>query len=367
MRMRKAKKIFFITITVVAVVIAFSQVACRAKAEPLGLFAPSRLEHVLGQDGVAPIPFDERLVLWSFGDTILGEWKGSVSAFATFSERAIVKSMPANSLGFSGPLSKESIKDPGFEYYRENGTIVPFIRTERGEDPARIRLWALDGIRLGNSVYVYYVKIRIDEPGKLLAVTPRGTGLARWDVPNGWRKGMNVNFKRMDGLFSPHEPVFGGCVIEKDGFLYVTGQQTKKDFKSYAFIARVPAAHIGVRSEYRFLSREKSWDADIANALPLFGDLAGECTISYNEARKSFIIAYCRLGKGEIAIKEFRDFDSLSDAPGKTIYTLPPLPDKSDQAVFYYSAKEIFADGNSLFVIYINPTEYQPYLVRIEL
>ncbi len=367
MNMRTAKRIFFITTIVVSVFVACSHIACRTKAEPLGLFAPSRLTHVLGQDGVAPIPFDERLVLWSFGDTILGEWKGRGSAHATFSERTIVHAMPSNSLGFSGPLTKETIRDPGFEYYRENGKVVPYIRIERGEDPAKVRLWALDGIRLGNRVYVYYVKIRIDEPGKALAITPQGTGLARWNVPDGWRKGMNINFKRMDGLFSANEPVFGGCVIEKDGFLYVTGQQTKKDFTSYAFIARVLKAHIGTRSEYRFFSTEKTWDVDIAKALPLFGDLSGECTISFNEARKSFIIVYCRLGKAEIALTEFQDFAMLTDAPGKTIYALPPLPENRDREVFYYSAKEIYAEGNDLYVIYINPLEYQPYLVRIGL
>lgn len=367
MKNRNFKRNIIITLAVVALCGGCSFLACHTKAEPLGLFAPSRLNHVLGQDGVAPIPFDDRLVLWSFGDTILGEWKGGVSALATFSERAIVKAMPSNSLGFSGPLSKESIKDPGFDYYRENGKVVPFIRAQRGEDPSRVRLWALDGIRIGKSVYVYYVKIRIDEPGKALAITPQGTGLARWDVPEGWRKGMKVAFKRMDGIFSGREPVFGGCIIEKDGFLYITGQQTKKDFKSYAFIARVPKEHIEKRSEYRFFSIAKNWDADIAKALPLFGDMAGECTISYNEARRTFIMVYCRLGKGEIAISEFRDFERLDAVPGKTVYALPPLPERNQEAVFYYSAKEVYAEGNDLYVIYIDPTEYQPYLVRIRL
>jgi hypothetical protein len=365
MRTATKREKLFITIAVMWFA-ACGLLACRPHAEPLGLFAPSRLAHVLGQDGVAPISFDERLVLWSFGDTILGEWKGGVSALATFSERAIVKAMPSNSLGFSGPLSKDSIQDPGFEYYRENGKVVPFIRTVRGEDPARTRLWALDGIRIRNSVYVYYVKIRIDEPGKPLAITPQGTGLARWDVPPGWHKGMPMQFIRMDGLFSGSEPVFGGCVIEKDGFCYLTGQQTKKDFKSYAFIARVPKEHIAKRSEYRFWSRDTAWDADIAKATPLFGDLAGECTISYNEARKSFIIVYCRLGKGEIALTEFRDFADLDSSSGMTVYRMPKLQTK-EEGHFYYSAKEVYSSGNDLYVIYIDPVEYQPYLVRIAL
>ncbi|MCX7678365.1 MAG: DUF4185 domain-containing protein [Spirochaetes bacterium] len=339
---------------------------CSPRVEPMGLFAPSRLNHVIGQDGVAPIPFRENLLLWSFGDTIIGKWKNDILTYE-FREKAIVEEMLPNSLGFTTHITKDSIANLKFEYYREDGKIVPFLRLAPGENPYRIRLWALDGIRLQNRVYVFYVKIRIDEPGKPFAFTSLGTGVARWDVPHEWKKGMRVHFKRKDGIFSSNEPVFGGSVFEKDGFLFITGQKTHNDFKSYGYIARVPKEYIDDRSKYEFFSTEKTWTSDLQRALPLFGDVAGEWTLSYNHALNAYIGVYCRFGKNEIALAKFSDFNELVSSPAKTVYNLPDLDTKRESHQFYYSAKEVYSNGNEIYVIYINPIEYQPYLVRIRL
>jgi hypothetical protein len=353
-----------------AICIALVCASCgrEVEVEPLGVFAPSRLAHVLGQDGVAPVRFDDTLTLWTFGDTILGSWKGDVSAAATFSERAIISNMLSNSLAFSGTPSPESIGGIEFSYYTEKGKISPFIRNRPGENPARTRLWALDGIRLGGTVYVYYLDIRIDDPGKPMAFSLRGTGLARWDVPPGWKKGDAVDFRRRENLFGGDEPAFGGSVIEKDGFLYTVGQFSTKDFKSYARIARVPAGDIEKRSAYRFLAPGGCWTGNIRESLALFGDVSGECTLSYNAALRNYLIVYCKLFKGEIAVVPFADFRELDSPDVKTVYTPPALPRKGDrQEHFYYSGKEIFAEGRNIFVIYINPADYQPYLVRVKL
>jgi len=360
----------FTTVRIVQAVIVIAAVlaGCGAQknAEPLGLFGPSRLRHVLGQDGVAPVPFDEGLTLWTFGDTILGDWKGDVSASATFSERAMVKGMLHNSLAFTGALSEAAIGDPGFTFYREKGAVVPFLKNLPGEDPGRIRIWALDGIRLGDSVHVYYLKIRVDDPGKAMAFTPMGTGLAVWRVPAGWRKGDAVAFRRSDGLFRGDEPAFGGSVIEKDGYLYITGQQSTKDFKSYARIARVPVNEIASRRAYRFLAPGGAWTDDLGKSLALFGDVAGECTLSYNLEHRCFLIVYSKLWKGELALVKFRDFRELDAPLIRTVFTPPPLPEKDGkQEHFYYSGKEIYSSGGRVYAIYINPRDYQPYLVRI--
>ena len=353
-----------------AILIALLGLTCggEIQVEPLGVFGTSRLKYVLGQDGVASIRFDDTLTLWTFGDTILGSWKGDVSAGATFSERAIIKNMLSNTLAFSGPPASATIGKLEFIYYSERGKITPFLRNLPGENPGRTRLWALDGIRLGGTVYVYYLDIRIDDPGKPMAFSLRGTGLARWDVPPGWKKGDSVDFRRTAKIFSAAEPAFGGSVIEKDGFIYTVGQFSTKDFKSYARIARVPAGDIEKRSAYRFLAPGGRWTGDIGESMALFGDVSGECTLSYNTALGKYLIVYCKLWKGEIAVVPFADFREL-DSPGvKTVYTPPQLPRKGErQEHFYYSGKEIFAEGRDVFVIYINPADYQPYLIRVKL
>ncbi len=366
MRKSELLRSFHISVAVLIIAAALWHCGTPKMSEPLGLFGASRLGHVLGQDGVAPIPFDENLTLWTFGDTILGTWKGEVSAGATFSEKAIVKGMLPNSLAFTGALSENAIVDPGFTFYREKGAVVPFLKNLPGEDPGRIRIWALDGIRIGASVQVYYLKIRVDDPGKALAFTPLGTGLAEWKVPAAWKMGDPVAFRRSDGLFRGDEPAFGGSVIEKDGYLYITGQQSTKDFKSYIRIARVPAGDIATRRAYRFLAPGGAWTENLGESLALFGDAAGECTLSYNPALQCFLIVYSKLWKGDLALVNFRDFKELDAPVAKTVYTPPPLPEKDGkQELFYYSGKEIYSSGNNVFAIYINPQDYQPYLVRI--
>ena len=355
---------------VLSLCITLLVIACgrEVQVEPLGMFGPSRLRHVLGQDGVASIPFDNSLTLWTFGDTILGSWKGGVSTAATFSERAIVKNMLPNSLGFTGPLSSRTVRELDFSFYTEKGKISRFIRSLPGEDPEWKRIWALDGIRLGGSVYVYYLDIQIDDPGSHMAFSLKGTGLARWNVPPGWKRGDAVDFRRVVTLFEKDEPAFGGSVIEKDGYIYATGQFSTKEFKSFARIARVPAGEIGKRSAYRFLAPGGRWTDNLAESHALFGDVAGECTLSYNASLGRYVLVYCRLWSGEIAVVRFADFREL-DAPRVTaVYTPPPLaPGSGAHNQFYYSGKEIFSEGRDVFIIYINPADYQPYLVRVKL
>jgi len=116
-----------------------------------GIFAPSRLHYVKGQDGVTPVDFDAQHTMWTFGDTITHE------------------GMIANSLAFTNKVDASNIRELPFHYYTENGEIVPFIRNDKHEDPSRDRLWAFDGIRINNTVYVYYVHVYIHDPLKPLS------------------------------------------------------------------------------------------------------------------------------------------------------------------------------------------------------
>ena len=346
----------------------FSVCGNDVNVEYLGVFGESRMNSVLGQDGVAPIPFDDKVTLWTFGDTILGSWKGDVSAGATFSERTIIKNMLSNSLAFTGPLSKDTIQKLDFSYYREKGRITPCIKYLPGEDPYRVRLWALDGIRLGNKVYVYYTRIRITDPEKPLAFEIDGTGIAEWIIPSSWKPGDPVRFTRKGLIFTGNEPVFGGSVINKDGYLYTTGQYSTKEMKSYIRIARVPHGSVGDRNTYRFLAPGGRWTSDINSAHSLLGDVSGECTLSYNESLKEYIIIYCRLWKGDVSMVRFREFTELDSPAVKTVFTPPPISGEGKPSThFYYSGKEIFSDGRIIYAIYMNPLDYQPYLIKIKL
>lgn len=356
--------------------------SCETRVEELGVFGESRRAEVLGQDGVTPVPFDGRTVMWTFGDTILGTWKGNVSADATFSERAVIRDMISNSLAFTERPSTSNVKGLRFTFLKEKGRVCPFIRHRPGEDPGRWRFWAVDGVRLGDRVYVYYMLIKIVEPGKAFGFRLTGIGLARWDVPAGWAVGMGVNFRRLPDLFvkppaaagtrEPFSggdiPAFGDCVIEKDGYVYTMGHFQGKDFASPVKIARVRPGDIERGAAYEFLAPGGAWTRSLEDAEAFLGDVMGECSLSYDEGLRKYIVLYCQTGTGRIIGVMFGDFAELSHVRKTVLYEPPKLYQVNPAApAWYYSGKEIFREGRSLYAIYINPLEYQPYLLRIEM
>lgn len=354
--------------TALFLVAVFLLLSCRPAARPLGVFGPSRLHEVLGQDGVTPIPFNEGLYLWTFGDTILGSWKGGVSTSATFSEAANIRDMLSNSLAFTEPPNPENVSSLRFRFYKEQGRVSQFLKLKWGERPEYDRLWAVDGIRLGDRVYVYYLIIKIAKTGKPLNFSMRAVGIARWKPSPSWREGARVDFERLPDLFPGNYPAFGSCVIEREGYLYTVGHYTAPDFSSPVKIARVKSADIERSVCYEFLSRDGGWVKDIARAQAFLGDVMGECSLSYNEFLQSYVMVYCQVRTGNIVMVRFRDFGGLLRARKEIVYEPPRLLWKKGEAEsWYYSGKEIISSGRLLYAIYINPREYQPYLIELRL
>ncbi len=341
---------------------------CSPRAENLGVFAPSRHRHVLGQDGVVPIRFSENLTFWTFGDTILGEWKKNVSPDAPFGQRVRMTGMISNSLGYTGPLKEDGITSLTFRYYSKHGRPAPVVRHRPGENPFKIRHWAFDGIRIDSRLYVYYATIAVKNPKKALAFSVKSIGLARWKIPEQWEPGAPVDMKRLVPLFKNTPPTFGAATDDHYGYLYLLGQYTTKNKRSPVKVARVRLEDIEKRSAYRFLDSDGKWTKDIHTAEGFLGDVAGECSLVWDRYRNRFRIVYCQLLTGKIIMVEFDLFEKLAQAEKKCIY-IPPKVTVSDpaHAPWYYSGKEIASFGNRLYIIYIHPVEYQPYLVRVSL
>lgn len=333
-----------------------------------GVFGKSRLEHVLGQDGVCPVELSPSVTMWTFSDTILGSWKGDVSAAATFSERADISTMISNSLAFTGPLTPESLHSLTFTYYTKNRIVRQFIRHNKNENPGKVRLWALDGIRLGDSVYLYYLHVVIANPSKPLSFKVDKIGLARWDVPHDWKVGDPVSFRRLPYLFGEKFPAFGASVIKKGGYIYTVGQYTDKNVYSPIKIARVKISRIEDGNSYEFLRSNGTWVKDISAADPFLGDVQGECSLSFNKYLNKYVILYCQLWKNRIVMVAFDDFNRLAGAKKNILYTMPKLQGKAHTTMqFYYSGKEILSWKNIIYAIYINPLDYQPYLLKFSL
>ena len=334
-------------------------------AEDLGIFGKPGNGPVLGQDGVTPIPVSGSICMWTFGDTVLGTRKADAGVNASFEESTNIYEMLSNSLAFTETPTAENISNLKFIFLKKKGKVCQFINFKKGENPKNVRLWPVDGVRIGDKVYVYYDIIKCDDKGMPFYL--KAIGLALWIFPGGWQIGSDAGFKRLPDLFPSNYPAFGAAVLQKDGYIYTAGHFNSRDKTLPVKIARVKPDNIETGSNYEFLSDDGRWIKDIDKAGSFFGDVMGECSLSYNEYTGKFIMVYCQSWTGKIVIVTFNDFSMLKNAEKSVVYEPPALyHKKSGMPKFYYSGKEIFSSGSAVFAIYINPSEYQPHLLKID-
>ncbi|NLV66500.1 MAG: DUF4185 domain-containing protein [Spirochaetes bacterium] len=326
---------------------------CGGNAVNRGIFAPSRLDHIKGQDGVSSIPFDENTTLWTFADTIIPINEKDKSAPDGYT-------MISNSLAWTEKITPSNVSSVKFSYYTENGRVSQFIKNSRRENPLHHRLWALDGLRIGNRVYVYYAHIFVPDHTKFLEFTVKYIGLAVWDVPHNWSPGAGFDFRRTGILFPEGSPFFGAAAMIRDGYVYLAGHSKRGDAHPLSF-ARVKSEKIGDFKAYEFLDAAGCWNSDLQQCGYFFGDVAGECSLAYSEYYGAFDLFYARMFTGETVHVSFGSFSSIPGAQGRVIYR--PAPHEKGK-MWPYSGKEIFSSGKTTYLIYIDPEIYQPILVE---
>jgi len=328
-----------------------------------GIFAPSRLDFVLGQDGVTPIPVTfndgEKKYLWTFGDTILGAWKGPVATTATlsFTGGVSMKAMPCNALAISDVPTETNYKELVFKFYPGSSTVSEFIKYKEGESPFANRLWADDGIQLENNVYVFYMDVELTKKSKA-GFKFKGTGLAKAKIPeNGGIS--RFNFERVEKFYAKNL-LLGDSAVEKSGYVYILGRIAKKAGGNLNALcaARVKPARIEDFPAYEFLSQNGRWQKKEKGAF--FDDISGEASLVYDDGANLFRIVYMSAKTQQIRLVEFGTFKELARGPAAmSVYKPEPKKD-----IFYYSAKEIFHSKNAVHIIYIDPSIYQPILVK---
>lgn len=328
-----------------------------------GIFAPSRLESVIGQDGVCSIEFSDRVTLWTFADTITGKWKSDESRFEADKNGALIDGMISNSIAWSEKITGENFRNIKLNFYKENNKTVQFIKNSKSENPVKHRFWALDGFRTGDKVYVYYLHVYVPDHTKLLEFEVLYTGLARWDIPREWKPGDSFSFRRLGPLFKKGTPFFGAAVMVRNGYVYLAGHFKKISGEFPLSFARVKIEDSEKRAAYSFLSQDGLWIKDVKNAGSFFGDVSGECSLSYSEYLKEYVIIYSKIFTGDIVQVRFTDFNNLHSAEKKIVHEVKK---PAAGGMWPYSGKEIFSSGRSLFLIYIDPVKYQPLLVELK-
>lgn len=333
----------------------------RTTVKEHGIFAPSRLESVIGQDGVCSIPFSDSMTFWTFADTITGKWKSKEALQTADSNMAVMDGMLSNSLAWSEKITSENFRNIRLNFYRENGKVAQIIKNRPDENPARHRFWALDGFRSGNRFYVFYLHVYIPDYRKPLGFDVLYTGLARWDIPPGWTPGERMHFRRLGPLFPKGSPCFGAAVMMKDNYVYLAGHYKKNDGVFPLSFTRVSVNDVEFPGKYSFLSGTGQWTADIKGAGAFFGDVSGECSLSFNEFLKEYVVIYSQIFTGDICRVRFNSFATLPFSGKETVYRTGRV---KSTGMWPYSAKEIFSEEKSMFLIYIDPDMYQPLLLE---
>lgn len=335
------------------------------QVENMGIFSKSRLQDVAGQDGFSTITFNDSFLIWTFGDTLLGTWEKPISLSTTFEESASAHSLIPNTLAITKIPDDNSITNLDFSYNKKNSKVVPFIQYKKNEAPQRKRLWALDGIRIKDTIYFFYTEIKTNEGNMKDPFIIIGSGIAQWHIPANWDTQHTVTVTDKNRMFSGSEPVFGDSILSHNDYIYILGHKKINSMSVSLFIARVKPYQITIKGQYEYLSLNGSWSSNIHDAGAFFNDIAGEGSLSFNKKINSYIIIYCSL-KGMIKSAVFDDFSTLPAKTAKTIYQPPPLKElKNRQLYFYYSGKEIFSTSDAVYAIYIHPAIYQPILLKI--
>jgi len=341
--------------------------AAAGDPENLGVFAPSRLEAVLGQDGVTPIPVKtpdgRELIFWTFGDTILGDWKGPVVTTATvnFNDAADMKAMPPNTAAWTAmPSSAAPLSALKFNFFMKDGRVSQPVPYLDGENPFVKRLWAAGGAQVKRSLYVYFMDIDLEREKGPMAFRPLGTGLAKARIDGDFPPA-DIVFERVNGFSLPGF-IAGDGVVERKGYLYLASRAARADdadFNALCFL-RVKKNRVEDASAYQRLLPSGKWGR--GEPALFFDDMGGEVSLTWDPSRKEYTVFYMSSREQSVKMMTFRDFTDLPRAAeAKKVYTPPAKPGQ-----LFYSAKEIWRDDKRVHVIYMDPSVYQPVLVSFE-
>jgi hypothetical protein len=347
------KKIIFL---ILAILISCS----KPQVENLGFFAQNRDKKIAGLDGFSNIETKSGKTIWTFGDTILGEWENPPAADDTFENSAVMEKMIPNSIAVTENLSGNSISELKFDFYSKNNLPAEFMKET---NPVKnVRIWPFDGIELEEKIYLFYVKITFssdkNNPFKIL-----NGGISEVKIEYAGNTISKVNYNPVTEINYPGMVSIGDSVIIKDSNIYIAGRKQNNAGLPCIYFARTDHKNFLNPGKYEYLSQTGMWVEKFSEAGTFFSPAAGEFSISYNEYLKSFVVIYMGLD-GILKSAVFPDFDRIGFE--KKIYTPQKLPRIEKRPfMFYYSGKELFHTEKFTYAVYINPAVYQPVLLKI--
>ncbi len=353
-----------------------------ASVNDLGPQFVNNPHRMVGQDGAYSIPLGDGRVLWYFGDTLIGErpkeslWYifGNPVGGQDLSGKGPFDQMITN----TGLILRDSTGRGGlndFSYVlNADGKLRQLVLPLPGEHPDKDRTWCMHGCKLGDVLYLFFMKIRmLEEGGDPFPVGFEivGTGLAvgsdrDWTFERIEHKGTTV-------LWPSDQPQFAAAVlVDKEAdrvFLY--GSLQAPDFRYHAYLARVRPNDMQRIDRYEYFSGDpERWSRDVREAEVVFSGMPNEMSVSYNAYLGKYLAVHCMGLTGEIVGR-------TAPAPwgpwseGTLLWKVSPPEKPIPYPRLIYAGKEhpelAEENGRILYITYIEFEEYFPHLIEVTL
>lgn len=315
-------------------------------SEDLGMLFRAVHPRVLGMDGAFSLSTGPGTAIWSFGDTLVGQWKAD-------GDRQI-EAMPYNTV-----LTVEN-KD-----LLTGGSRAMFVT---GLTPAlppaelpKQRVWPLDLVAAKQRWWHFYV-----------AIAPTGTGALDFKVVGTGVASSKpvpaVKFEAPKTLWPGEAPSFGASVLASGEWLYMYAGGAS------THLARVKPDQLDDPAAYSYWAGARGWRPDWHEAVALPGS-GPEVSVRWNSYLKAFVMVYVPpFGKAVVA-----RFAPAPEGPWSEPTHLADCQPTGDATAMFYGAKQHaemdVEGGRRIFVTYntnapsdqiaSRPDLYYPHLVRV--
>ena len=303
-----------------------------------------------GADGVYSVPISDKLILWMFSDTWIGDIIDGMHKNATIVNNSI-------GLQQGKDLSTASVR---FFWGTSNeGKPAAFIRPADGVG----WFWIFHGVAANEKLYLFLMQIIKTDEKSVFGFKQIGTWLGEVDnplqEPGKWRI---KQYKVPWGRYSDKGNLFFGSAAMKDeDFVYIYGcsEDWQKGMSGRSMIvARVPADKMAEFNKWRFFDNG-NWQPDINDISGLFDGIATEYSVSYQPKLAQYVVIYTENGMSENILMRL---SPTPVGPWSQAYKVYQCPEsKWHKTYFCYAAKghQEISKQDELIVTYVcNSTDF---------
>ena len=227
------------------------------------------------------------------------------------------------------------------------------LQAEAREQFQKIRFWPEHGLRIGDSVYLYYIGVQTVDPTSSWGFRGVGAGLARLDLSDfsATRLKRRGEWRFWGGV--GEDLHFGVCVRRHEDHVYAYFTSGAKMHMT-AHLARVAVDQIENLEAYEYLSStEPTWSPALADAVSL-GECAPELTVNYNQYLDKYVM-FCVDGFTKTLNLRLADNPWGPFGPVQHLIRMPSVP--TTPLIYLGFEQSIFEEdgGRKIYLSYCHP------------